>query len=168
MAASAAPPALWSLYELAVRRVLDALSILVLSGIALSLLAVGLGGSPRMLLVRDNIFSVPIGLAFLISAVTKKPLIYYLASATLARQSAEQRAVFEANWQRPQVLRGLRIMSLVWGVGLTAQGVFLAWAALTWPISTYLIVAPVIGYGAVALLGVWTWRYRARLRRGSK
>jgi hypothetical protein len=85
----------------------------------------------------------------------------------MARNSPEQLAQFEANWERPHVLRGLRIMSLVWGVGLVAQGVLLAWMAWTWAISTYLIVSPVIGYGVIGALAFWNWRYARGLRRRS-
>jgi hypothetical protein len=56
-------------------------------------------------------------------------------------------------------------MSLVWGAGLVAQGLLLGWMAWTWPIATYLLVSPVIGYGAVAAMGFWTWRYQSDLRR---
>ena len=168
LVASAAPPTLWSLYELLRFRILDALSILVLAGIALSLLAVGLGRSARMLMVRENLFSVPIGLIFLVSAATRRPLIYYLAGAVFARNSPERRAAFEANWQRPLVLRTLRIMSSVWGLGLIAQGAVLAWMALTWPIGRFLILSPIIGYGTVAALGLWTYLYQQSVRRRSE
>jgi hypothetical protein len=164
LAASAAPPALWSLFELALYRKLDALSLLILGGILLSLLAVALGGSPRMLMVRDNLFSVPIGLAFLVSVWTRRPLIYYVASAILARQSEDDLANFRLAWTRPHVVRGLRLMSLVWGVGLIAQGVLLGWMAWTWPIGPFLLVSPVIGYGAMVLMGVWSWWYSQRMR----
>jgi hypothetical protein len=168
LAASAAPPALWSLYELALFRQLDALSLLILGGILLSLLAVALGGSPRMLMVRDNLFTVPIGLAFLGSVWLKRPLIYYVAGAILARNSPEDRANFELAWRRPHVLRGLRVMSLVWGLGLTAQGMLLGWMAWTWPIGPYLLVSPVIGYGAMVVMGGWSWWYQNGLRRISE
>jgi hypothetical protein len=168
LAASAAPPTLWSLYELLRFRKLDALSILVLSGIALSLLAIGLGGSPRMLMVRDNLLSVPIGLAFLLSALTRRPLIYYIAGAMFARESPARRASFEANWRRPHVLRGLRVMSAVWGAGLTAQGALLGLWALTWPIGRFLIVSPIVGYGTIIALAAWTYWYQGRLKEGSK
>jgi hypothetical protein len=165
LVASAAPPTLWSLYELLRFRILDALSILVLAGIALSLLAVGFGGSPRMLMVRENLFSIPIGLIFLVSAATRRPLIYYLAGAIFTRNSPERRASFEARWQLPHVLRGLRIMSGVWGLGLVAQGALLGWMALTWPIGRFLIVSPIIGYGTVGALGLWTYIYQQAMRR---
>ena len=157
---SAAPPTLWSLLELARHRTLDALSILVLSGIALSLVALAFGGSPRMLMVRENLFTIPIGLAFLVSLGLKKPLIYHAAAAVFARNNPEQRAAFEASWQRPLVVQSLRVISLVWGLGLIAQGLLLGWMAWTWPIPTYLWASPIIGYGMFAALGVWTWYFR--------
>ena len=162
---SAAPPTLWSLLELARHRKLDALSVLVLAGIALSLVALAFGGSPRMLMVRENLFTVPIGLAFLFSLGLKKPLIYYAAAATMARSSPEQHAAFEAAWQRPVVTRSLRVISLVWGVGLVGQGLLLGWMAWTWPIPTFLWASPIIGYGFFAVLGVWTWYYRRQRQR---
>jgi hypothetical protein len=164
LAVSAVPPMAWSLYELARFRTLDALSVLVLGGIVLSLAAIGLGGSPRMLMVRENLFSVPIGAAFLISAAARRPLIYYIAGAIFARDSAERRAQFESAWQWPHVVRALRVMSVVWGVGLIGQGALLGWMAWTWPIGRYLLVSPVIGYGAIALLAAWTYWYQQRLR----
>jgi hypothetical protein len=168
LAASAAPPMLWSIYELARFRKLDALSLLVLDAIVLSLLALLMGGSPRLLMVRENLFSIPIGLAFLISAATPRPAIYYLAAATSQRQSAENRARFEAVWRLPHVLRGLRVMSIIWGAGLVAQGLVLGWMAWTWPIERYLLLSPIIGYGMIGILLVWTFRYRSKLRRRSE
>jgi hypothetical protein len=149
--------------ELIRHRTLDALSLLVLGGIALSLVALLFGGSPRMLMVRENLFTIPIGLLFLVSLLMKKPLIYYAARATFARQDPAHVAGFEEAWQRPSVLHGLRVMSLVWGVGLTLQGLLLGWMAWTWPVERFLVLSPVIGYGILAILGVWTWRYRARM-----
>jgi len=147
LAASAAPPTLWSVYELARFRKLDALSLIVLAGILLSLSAVLFGGSARLMMVRENLFTVPIGLAFLISAVTSRPLIYDLAAAVIARESSERLAFFETVRQRPQVMHGLRVMTAVWGFGLVAQGVLLGWMAWTWPIERYLLLSPIIGYG---------------------
>jgi hypothetical protein len=167
LAASAAPPTLWSLYELARFRKLDALSLIVLAGILLSLLALAFGGSPRLLMVRENLFTIPIGLAFLLSILSRRPLIYYLASAIMARQSPARRAQFEAAWQRPHVLRGLRIMSLAWGIGLTGQGVLLGWLAWTWPIERYLLLSPIIGYGIIGALSLWSFLYQQAMRRAS-
>ena len=55
--ASAVPPIVWSLIELVRFRRVDALSIMVVAGIVLSVAAMALGGSPRMLLLRESLVS---------------------------------------------------------------------------------------------------------------
>lgn len=84
--ASSAPPILWSLVEFARHRRLDALSVLVVSGIALSLLAMLGGGGARFLQLREKLVTGVIGLTFLGSALIGKPLIYELAPSKHAAQ----------------------------------------------------------------------------------
>jgi hypothetical protein len=165
---SAAPPTVWSLIELIRHRKIDALSALVLGGIALSLGALLFGGSPRMLLVRENLFTIPIGLLFLVSLGMKKPLIYHAARAVMMRNADPGQHAFEANLQRPAILHGMRVLSLVWGVGLIAQGVLLGWMAWTWKVETYLILSPIIGYGMLGVLGLWSWRYGQTMARNAR
>ena len=74
--ASSAPPIAWSLGTLAVKRRVDAVSIFVLLGIALSLLAFVGGGSVKFLQLRENLVTGAIGLVFLGSAAIGKPVIY--------------------------------------------------------------------------------------------
>jgi hypothetical protein len=82
--ASAVPPTVWSIVGLVRFRRLDALSAIVLVGIALSLGAMALGGSARMLLMRESLASGAIGLAFLLSLFARRPLGFYLARASAA------------------------------------------------------------------------------------
>jgi len=164
LAASAAPPTAWNIYELIRFRKVDALAFVILAGIVLSMLAVLAGGSPRMLMVRENLFSIPIGLAFLVTAGAKRPLIYHLGSAVFARSDPENHPAMLRAFERPEVVRAMRVMSVVWGLGLAGQGALLGWMALSWPIPTYLLISPVIGYGTIIALGVWTYWYRTRLR----
>ena len=77
---SSVPPILWSLVEFARHRRLDALSVLVVSGIALSLLAMLGGGGVRFLQLREKLVTGVIGLAFVGSALIRKPLIYELSA----------------------------------------------------------------------------------------
>ena len=58
---------------------MDALSVLVLAGIALSLLAAIGGGDARWLQLRENLASAMIGLAFLGSAAIGRPLMMLFA-----------------------------------------------------------------------------------------
>ncbi|HEX5127068.1 MAG TPA: VC0807 family protein [Rhodocyclaceae bacterium] len=163
--ASAAPPMMWSLLELARFRRVDALSMLILSGILLSLIGLALGGDPKLLLVRESLISGLIGVFFLLSLLTPKPLIFYLAKATLVREHEDGHTIFEEWWQEPQSRRSIRTMTGVWGAGLTFEALLKSWLAWHWPTERYLAIGPVISYGLVAVLLLWTLWYRRRLTR---
>ena len=162
--ASAVPPIVWSLIELARFRRVDALSVMVVAGIVLSVAAMALGGSPRMLLLRESLVSGAVGVVFLLSLPMRRPLIFYLARATVAREMAGGAAHFEALWrERPALATAMRLMTLVWGIGLTGETALRSWMALTWPIERFLVVSPFIGYGIYGGLALWTLWYRKTL-----
>lgn len=164
--ASAVPPVIWSIVELARFRRVDALSVIVLLGIALSIGAMALGGSPRILLLRESMVSGAIGVAFLISLVMPRPLIFYLARATVAREVAGGAERMDALWHESTFLAvSMRIMTAVWGAGLTSETILRSWMAWTWPIERFLIVSPIIGYGIYGALFLWTLWYRKIVQR---
>lgn len=166
--ASAAPPMLWSLVEFARKRRVDAISILVLGGIALSLLGFALGGSPKLLLMRESLITGVIGLIFIGSAFIRKPLIYILASASLQRQSPEDSAEFESYRDKPGFRRIMTVMTIVWGAGLIAETAIRSALVFSLPVGRFLLIGPIVGYATVGLLIGWTFLYsRAAEKNGS-
>ncbi|HEX3918941.1 MAG TPA: VC0807 family protein [Caulobacteraceae bacterium] len=169
MMAASAPPLAWSIVEFIRRRRIDALSMLALTGIVLSLIAFAGGGGIKALQLRDGLVTGLIGLVFLTSAALGRPLIYYLCRATMMRTAPARAARLAAMRNDDGVRRAMLTMTLAWGVGLTGECA--AAAALTWvlPLQQYLIAGPVLGYGVIAALTGWTiWfgrrRVAARLR----
>jgi hypothetical protein len=163
--ASAIPPIIWSLVEFARFRRVDALSVLVLLGIALSCIAMALGGSARLLLLRESMISGAVGVVFLVSLALPRPLTFYLARATMARESESASARFEAAWHgQPSLRRSIWLMTLVWGAGLTIEALVRSWLAWHWPPERYLAVTPFISYGIYGGLMGWTLWFRRRLR----
>lgn len=49
-----------------------------------------------------------------------------------------------------------------------AQGLLLGWMAWTWKVETYLILSPIIGYGMLGMLGLWSWRYGTAMGRNAR
>ena len=163
--ASSLPPIVWSLVEFARRRRVDAISMMVLVGIVLSLLAFIGGGSARFLQLRENLVTGLIGLAFLTSAAIGRPLIYRLARAGKQRASAEDLAKFEALGGNSRFKSSMMIMTLVWGFGLLAETVAACVLVYSISIADYLIVSPFLGYGAMGAMALWTvWYVRRRSR----
>ena len=154
--ASAIPPLLWSAYELAKTRRLDAISIVVVASILFTIGATALGGSARLIQIRDALVTGGVGVLFLFSLCLKRPIIFYLARATMARNTVEGAEDFEAVWCKPGVPKILRLLTAVWGCGLVGQTATMCWLAYIWPIGRYLLFGPVVSYGIFGLLMIWS------------
>ena len=160
--ASAIPPLLFSIYELIKTRRVDAISVLVVAGIVFTVGATAMGGSARLIQIRDALVTGAIGVMFLVTLAMKRPMIFYLARATMARDTEAGAAAFETIWNRPGVPAMFQLMTAVWGVGLIAQTAVMCWLAWIWPISRYLLLSPFISYAIFGLLMAWSLWYRAR------
>ena len=163
--ASSAPPLLWSLMEFVRRRRVDAVSLLALGGIALSLLAFLGGGSVHLLQLREKLVTALIGLVFLGSAAIGRPLIYQLARAGLARRKPSELAAFEALRDNAGFRRSMTLMTLVWGFGLLGEAALSGVLVYALSVREYLIVGPILGNGAMGALGLWSFWFSRRQRR---
>ena len=166
--ASSAPPIAWSLVEFARHRRIDALSLLVVCGIALSLLAMIGGGGVQFLQLREKLVTGVIGLAFVGSALIGKPLIYELALATKGRKSAGEAEEFQALQAYAGFRRSMMVMTWVWGLGLLADVAISVVLVFALTIREYLIVNPIVGYGTMGALSLWSFLYVQRAKRGGE
>lgn len=162
---SSVPPILWSMVEFARHRRLDALSVLVVCGIALSLLAMLGGGGVRFLQLREKLVTGVIGLVFVGSAAIGKPLVYELARATMRRRSEDEAKEFEALQVYAGFRRTMTVMTLVWGFGLLADVAVSVALVFELSIREYLIVNPILGYGTTGALSLWSFLYGRRAKR---
>lgn len=167
LAASAAPLIAWIAWDLYHSRHFDALSALVLAGI-LPLLAWALidRGEHRRAL-EDPMVAGVIGITFLLSLPLRKPMVYYLARSTAARESLESVEAFECHYrERPKLVAQIRRMTVVWGIGLTAEN-----AARYWVVTNLsdaelaLQISTALRWGVYGSLTLWTLWTRRRLKR---
>jgi hypothetical protein len=165
--ASCAPPILWSVVEFARARRIDALSMLVLLGIALSLLAMLGGGSVRFLQLREKLVTVTVGVVFLGSAAIGRPLMYELVRAFLARTNDPELTRVESVRNEGFFRSIMTTMTLVWGVGLLADAAVSVALLYVLSIRTYLVVNPILGYATIGSLTFWNvWFGRKKRREG--
>ncbi|HLK26677.1 MAG TPA: VC0807 family protein [Caulobacteraceae bacterium] len=160
--AASAPPIARTIFAFARHRRVDALSLIVLAGIALSLIAFFGGGGARSLQLREHLVAAVIGLGFLGSAAIGKPLIYHLASARLRRGPGANLGHFEAASDHPIFRRAMMTMTLAWGFGLVLESAVACVLVVALPISAYLVVSPIWGYGLGGALTAWTFWYARR------
>ena len=144
---------------------MDAISVLVLSGIALSLLAYLGGGGVHMLQLREKLVSGLIGLVFIASAAIRRPIIYELLRATLMRRGSASLAEIEARKNDQGFKNTMTIMTLVWGFGLLAEAAVGGILVFTISVKQFLIVGPLLGNGVSAALAAWSFWFGSRRRR---
>lgn len=159
---ASAPPILWSLIEFIRLRKVDAIAVLVLSGIALSLLAFAGGGGVKFLQLRENLVTGLVGLIFLGSAAIGRPLIYQLARAGVRRRSTEKAGAFDGLRDDAGFRRAMTATTLAWGVGLLAACGLNCALVFMLSIKQFLLVSGPVSYGAMGVLTAWTTWYVPR------
>jgi hypothetical protein len=165
--AASSPPLAWTALQFLRRRRIDALSILVLAGIGLSLIVFLAGGPVRFIQLREKLVTALVGLVFLGSAAIGRPLMYHLGRAVVQRRNPSGLGEYEAMKHDLHFRRTLTIMTLVWGAALVADAVLAAILVLCLTVRQYLLVAPVLTYGVFGALGLWAFLFaRARRREG--
>jgi len=160
---ASAPPVLWAIAAFIRERRLDAISILVLSGIALSLVAFFGGGGVKVLQLRENLVGGLVGLVFLGSAAIGRPLIHRLARAGARRRSAE--GVIEALEGDAGFRRAMMVATLAWGFGLTGACAVNCVLVFAVTIQQYLLIGGPISYAVIGALTAWTFWYVPRAMR---
>ncbi|MDQ2904033.1 MAG: hypothetical protein M3Y81_10810 [Chloroflexota bacterium] len=132
-------------------RRIDLLAGATLLGIAVSLILIGLGGSPRWLLVRESFLTFAFGVAFLGSLLFPKPLGFYTARQFLAGRGTKRIAWFERLWQHASFRTIVRIQTIIWGVCLVLEAVIRVSLVFILSIEQFLVVSPFILYGLIGL-----------------
>ncbi|MFM0500661.1 VC0807 family protein [Paraburkholderia caffeinilytica] len=167
--ASALPLIAWMSWDLLRYRHFDALSAIVLAGIALSLIAMAAGGGARMRALEDPMVSGMIGASFLVSLALPRPLVYYLGRSTMAREDHRSVERYEKDWrERPALVANIRLMTLVWGLGMTGENLLRTLILLQWPNDPHSALASkVLRYGVYAGLTAWTFWCRRRLKQNA-
>jgi hypothetical protein len=164
--AASTPPLAWSVAGFVRSRKLDAISLLVLSGMALSLLAFAGGGGVKALQLRENLPAGLVGLVFLGSAAIGRPLILQLSRAGARRRSADQARILDAIRDDRGFRDTMTAATLVWGFGLVAMCAVSCALVFAISIKRYLLVGPPVTYATMGALTAWTfWRVPREVRR---
>lgn len=160
--AAAVPPILWGVGELLMHRRVDAIALLSVAGIALSLLALLGGGSVRWLQLREKLATGAIGVALLGSCLIGQPLLLKLVEAGAARAGGERAERLRELKERADFRRQTMLLTLVWGIVLLLDVAVSVVLVFVLPISTYLLVNPLLGYAVMGGLALWTFWYGRR------
>ncbi|MUG71841.1 VC0807 family protein [Paenibacillus validus] len=137
---------------------LDAFGTLMLFTLVLTLVLVSLGGSEKILLVRESLITGAVGLVFLGSLLFKRPLMFYLVVRFLNKDISD-------NWKYDYFRFVMRLMTLVWGGMLLLESVVRVILVFQLTTSQFLALSNFVLYGFVGAAIVWTVVYRKKSAR---
>jgi hypothetical protein len=159
-------PVCKSIVDVVRRGQVDPISIVVLLGIAVNGAALLLGGSPRLLLVRESLFTGAFGLACFVSLLLPRPLMFYIGRYFTAGNDPQRQARFNASWQLPEARFSHRLVTCVWGCAFVGDLILRIILIYNASAATVLIVSPILIGTVTTVTMIWTFSYgrRARLR----
>ena len=145
---------------------LDALGLLIVAEIAVSVALVASTGDPRLILARPAVYLAVAGVVNLVSCFAGRPLSY-TAATPMATKGDPQRAVaYERAWHHSPELRAIH-RQLTAGIGLAmlAYAVLRVLIVYSFPTATAVLAQEIPGLLLIALVVVLIRRRVPRLRR---
>jgi hypothetical protein len=164
LSAAAMFPLAWSVVDLLRVGSLDPVAVLSLVSIVVSMIAVLLGGSPKLLLIRESFFTGAFGLACFVSLCAPRPIMFYFSRYFTAGRDAARIADFDRGWQRPGFRRTMRLITIVWGATSLVEFAVRIALVYTLPAATVLVVSPIVLGGLLLVTISWTFAYGKRMR----
>jgi hypothetical protein len=153
-----------SIFDLARRRLLDPISIVVLLGITANGVALAFGGSARLLLVRESLFTGAFGVACFASLLLPRPMMFYFARHFIAGTDPERLARFGLSWQLPEVRFCHRLITVVWGTVFVGELILRIILIYRVSAATVLVVSPILLGTLTLVTMIWAFSYGHRVR----
>ena len=153
-----------SMFDLIHHRQLDPIAVVVLMGITTDGVALLFGGSPRLLLVRESVFTVAFGAACFALLLLPRPMMVYFSRHFIAGTDPERRARFSAAWQFPEVRFGHRLITMVWGCVFVGELIIRLALIYRLPAALVLVISPVLLGVLTIVTMVWAFRYGHQVR----
>ena len=153
-----------SIFDLARLGLVDPISIVVLLGIATDCVALLFGGSARLLLVRESLFTGAFGLACFVSLLLPRPMMFYFGRHFIAGTDPQRQARFNSAWQLPQVRFAHRLITIVWGCAFVGELILRIILIYHASAATVLIVSPILLGTLTIVTMIWAFSYGRRVR----
>jgi hypothetical protein len=153
-------PLLDNLYHIVKYKKADAFGLFMLTGFVLSLLAFLLGGNEKLILMRESMVTGILGLIFIASVFTSKPLIYLFAIRFSSNSESEQKGKFASNWELPYFRFVIRLMTAVWGIALLTEAILKTILVYELSITAFLAISQILFYSVLGVTILWTVVYR--------
>lgn len=145
-------------------RTLNFISVIVLIGTITGIIGALLGGNPKLILLRESLFTCILGIACFVSLATSKPLLFYFAREFVAGKDPVKRREFTAQLSKRKAYTFFRLLTLVWGIVYVIEFILKLFIIYSFTVSLNLIIAPLSTYIVTFATITWTFWYAKKRR----
>lgn len=164
--ASGAWPVLDSAVHLVWRRRLDEFAVVTLVFLVITAVVSLVGPhTARALLVKDSAVTGLFGLLCLVTLLAPRPLMFYFGRKFATDGTPASTAWWNGLWQFEGFRTTVRTMTTVWGVAYCLEAAARIALSYTLNTDTMVSLSPVMIYGVLGALVLWTTLYGKRARR---
>ena len=153
-----------SAFDLLRRHQLDPIAIVVLLGLVADGIAMLFGGSPRLLLIRESMFTGAFGLACFFSLLLPRPMMFYFSRYFIAGSDPERQARFNVSWQLPEVRYCHRLITTVWGTVFVGELIIRIILIYQLSAALVLVISPILIGVLTIITMIWAFSYGHRVR----
>ena len=164
--ASGVWPVLDSAVHLVWRRRLDEFAIVTLVFLVITAVVSLIGPhSARALLLKDSAITGLFGLLCLVTLLAPRPLMFYFGRKFATDGTAASTAWWNGLWQFEGFRTTTRTMTTVWGVAYCLEAIIRVALAAVLSTDTMVTLSPLLIYGVLGSLILWTVLYGKQARR---
>lgn len=138
------------------RRQITWFAALMLTVFGLGLLLTFLSGDARFLLLKDSAVTAGVGVVFLLSAASGRPLTLSAAQTSQPWCAAALDDLFQ---RRADVRRRFAVSAVVWGVGLLLEATARIPLVYALPVDAMVGISEALMWGTIAVLMAWNLAY---------
>lgn len=163
LAAGGAVNVFFTLRGLIRERRVEPLGLIIMITFALGIVASYLTGDARFALAKDSLLTGGVGIAFLLSLLARRPVMYLMIRQMITHGDKAMAAVIDARWDSSAAFRSSqRLMTAVWGAGLMADAVIRLIVISIVSVSTGAAASTAILLATFVVLIAWTRLYLPR------
>jgi len=153
LGAAAMLPAIYIAVSILRGKRIDRVAVLVLALLALAIALTIVTGDPRILLVKSVIVTAAAGLYFLATLLAERPFIFYASQKTVGRNVPGGEAAWDERWQASQLFRrAMRVMTVIWGLGLVGEAIVRAAIIYSLPVAQAVVWGQLWAIGCLVTL----------------
>jgi hypothetical protein len=145
-------------------RRLEPLGIIVMIFLAVGTAASLISGSVFFALIKESFLTATFGLICLFSLLAERPLMFYINRQFVAGDDPVRLGWWNGLWQSENFRASQRLVTTVWGVAYIIEALLRVAFAMVMSPAEVVAISPVMAFGVMILLIIWTRRYMLAMR----